>query len=80
VRGEGLCFLREVARVGHEVVVIDAARREDVEAEQWQWRTLSDHSRWRVYKRYFTAEQLAAELGGRILLEGRWFVAARAEL
>ncbi len=40
---------------------------------------LNDGSRWRVYKRFFTAEALASELGGgRVLHEGRWFVAVAA--
>ncbi len=37
---------------------------------------LNDGSRHVVYKRYFTPEQMIAELGtGRILQAGRWFVA-----
>jgi len=32
-----------------------------------------------VYKRVFTGDQLAAELGGGVVLyEGRWFVVVRA--
>ena len=47
--------------------------------EETQERTLSDGSRWEVYKRYFTGDGLAAELGGgETLLENRWFVAVRA--
>ena len=39
-------------------------------------RVLGDGSRHNVYKRFFTASQLAAELGGgETLHEGRWFVA-----
>jgi len=59
--------------------VVDSARREGVEEEQWQERRLNDGSRHRVYKRFFTGEGLAAELGGgEVLLDGRWFVAVRA--
>jgi hypothetical protein len=39
---------------------------------------LNDGSRHRVYKRYLSGEQLAEEIGGEELLNGRWFVAARA--
>jgi ubiquinone/menaquinone biosynthesis C-methylase UbiE len=67
-------FLREAARVGRELVIVDSAG-DDV--EEWQERTLNDGSRHRVYKRWFTAEALAAELGGETATvhAGRWFVA-----
>jgi len=32
-----------------------------------------------VFKRYLSAEQLATEIDGEILLTGTWFVAARAD-
>ena len=48
-------------------------------AVEWQPRVLNDGSRWEVYKRFFTGEGLAAELGGgEVLHEGRWFVVVRA--
>ncbi|MGH2997205.1 MAG: class I SAM-dependent methyltransferase, partial [Gaiellaceae bacterium] len=72
-------FLEEARRVAAELVVVDAARRPDRELEERQERVLNDGSRWEVYKRYFTAEGLAAELGGGSTLHaGRWFVAVRA--
>jgi len=71
-------FLAEARRVGRELVVVDSALREDVEPEEWQERILNDGSRWTVYKRFFTPESLAAELGGHLLFAGRWFVAVRA--
>ena len=72
-------FRREARRVGGELVVVDAALRDDVEPEAWEERVLDDGSRWRVYKRYFTPDGLAAELGGgRTLFAGRWFVAVAA--
>jgi len=37
-------------------------------------------SRHMIYRRYFTAEGLAEELGGRILFAGRWFVMAAARV
>jgi len=60
--------------------VVDSAPRPGVPAELWQERVLNDGSRHRVFKRYLTAAQLAGEIGGQPLLDGRWFVAARAPL
>ena len=69
-------FLAEARRVAAEFVVVDAAIHPAVRSEQVQERVLNDGSRHRVYKRYFTPGQLAHELGGgRILFDGRWFVA-----
>jgi demethylmenaquinone methyltransferase/2-methoxy-6-polyprenyl-1,4-benzoquinol methylase len=73
---ERAAFLAEARRVAGELIVIDSAMRPGVDTEQWQERTLNDGSRHRVYKRYFTGDQLAAELGGEKLFEGTWFVAA----
>ena len=72
-------FLTEARRVAAELVVVDSALRPDVEPEELQERVLDDGSRWQVYKRYFTADGLAAELGGGVTLLGnQWFVAVRA--
>jgi SAM-dependent methyltransferase len=72
-------FLGEARRVASQLVVVDSALRPDVHEEELQERVLGDGSRWEVYKRYFTADRLAAELGGgETLLENRWFVAVRA--
>jgi ubiquinone/menaquinone biosynthesis C-methylase UbiE len=69
-------FLREARRVADELVIVDSALRQGVEAEVWQEREISDGSRHRVYKRYFDPHELAAELGGGDVLHGgRWFVA-----
>ncbi|HEY7175140.1 MAG TPA: methyltransferase domain-containing protein [Micromonosporaceae bacterium] len=70
-------FMAEARRVAGELIVVDSALRPGVEPEQWQERVLNDGSRHQVYKRYFTGDQLAAELGGEKLLDGDWFVAAR---
>ena len=60
-------------------MVVDSALRDDVEPEEWQERVLNDGSRHRVYKRYFTGEGLAEELGGgEVLHAGRWFVVVRS--
>ncbi|TQN43177.1 methyltransferase family protein [Blastococcus colisei] len=75
---ERAAFLTEARRVAAELVVVDSALRPGVEAEEWQRRVLNDGSRHGVYKRYLGADQLAAELGGEVLMAGTWFVAARA--
>jgi hypothetical protein len=49
-----------------------------VDAVERQERILNDGSSWQVFKRYFTPEELARELGGETLFAGRWFVAVRA--
>ena len=72
-------FLREARRVAAEIVIADSALRPEVEPEERQERILNDGSRWEVYKRYFTTEQLAEELGGgETVFAGRWFVAVRS--
>jgi ubiquinone/menaquinone biosynthesis C-methylase UbiE len=72
-------FLSEARRVATEVLVADSALRPDVEPEERQERILNDGSRWEVYKRYFTPDQLADELGGgETVYAGRWFVAVRS--
>ena len=78
---ERTAFLHETARVATaELVVVDSALRPDGEPEAWQERTLNDGSTHRVFKRWFTAEDLAAELGGGAepLYAGPWFVGVRA--
>jgi len=72
-------FLAEARRVAPELVVLDAKLREGGVPEEWQERKLNDGSRHRVYKRFFTPEQLVAELGGgRVLHAGDWFVMVAA--
>jgi ubiquinone/menaquinone biosynthesis C-methylase UbiE len=72
-------FLEEARRVSKSLLVIDAAQRDDVPPEEYQERVLNDGSRHVVYKRYFTPEQLIAEIGtGQTLQAGRWFVAVLA--
>ena len=74
-------FLGEASRVAKELVVADSALRPDVEPEERQERILNDGSRWEVYKRYFSADELAQELGGgETLFAGRWFVTVRSRL
>jgi ubiquinone/menaquinone biosynthesis C-methylase UbiE len=72
-------FLSEARRVAPELIVVDASSRHSPVDEERQERILNDGSRWEVYKRYFTPEGLAAELGGgETLFAGTWFVAVRS--
>lgn len=74
-------FLEEACRVASEIVVIDSALREGVRVEETQVRVLLDGSRHEVYKRYFTDETLAEELGGGdVLFSGTWFTVVSAPL
>ena len=72
-------FLTEARRVARELIVVGSRHQPGTDATRWEERRLSDGSRWTVFKRVFTGEQLAAELGGgEVLHEGRWFVVVRA--
>jgi ubiquinone/menaquinone biosynthesis C-methylase UbiE len=72
-------FLEESRRIATELVILDAALRDDVRSEEIQDRVLNDGSVHRVYKRYFSGSQLSSELGGgRVHYEGRWFVVVEA--
>jgi demethylmenaquinone methyltransferase/2-methoxy-6-polyprenyl-1,4-benzoquinol methylase len=75
---ERATFLAEARRVAGELIVVDTARRPEVPAERWDERVLNDGSTHRVFKRYLSGPELAGEIGGEVLLDGRWFVAARA--
>ena len=72
-------FLSEARRVAGELVVADSSQAHSPVAEEYQPRVLKDGSQWEVYKRYFTGEGLATELGGgNVLCENRWFVVVRS--
>jgi ubiquinone/menaquinone biosynthesis C-methylase UbiE len=74
-------FLSEAARVASELIVVDSSRASVDVDEEMQTRELDDGSQWEVYKRWFTGDGLARELGGGdVLLDGRWFVAVRSPL
>ena len=63
--------------------MIDSAPREHGERERWEERVLNDGSRHRVFKRFLSGPELAAELAGddgahaEVLLDGAWFSAVR---
>jgi ubiquinone/menaquinone biosynthesis C-methylase UbiE len=72
-------FLAEARRVAPELVVVASVPGAGDPLARFEERVLKDGSRWTVYKRVFTGDELAAELGdGRVLHEGRWFVVVRA--
>jgi ubiquinone/menaquinone biosynthesis C-methylase UbiE len=71
---ERLRFLAEAWRVARELVVVGTVFRQGEEPARWDERVLSDGSRWQVFKRVFVPEELAAEIGGRVLHVSRLFV------
>lgn len=79
---ERASFLSEARRVARELVIGEPTLRfsPDGQPQGFEERVLSDGSRHEIYRRYFDAEGLAKELGGRILFAGEWFsvVVARA--
>lgn len=71
-------FLAEARRVASELVVVGSVLREGEKREYWADRVLNDGSRWQVFKRVFVPEELAQELGGRVLRQSRLFVMVAA--
>jgi ubiquinone/menaquinone biosynthesis C-methylase UbiE len=71
-------FLAEARRVARELVVVASILGEGEEPERWEERKLRDGSRWQVYKRVFAPDDLAEELGGRVLHANRYFVMVAA--
>jgi ubiquinone/menaquinone biosynthesis C-methylase UbiE len=67
-------FLAEVRRIAGELVVVGTVFREGEEPTRWDERVLKDGSRWKVFKRVFVPEELASELGGRVLHSSRLFL------
>jgi len=67
-------FLAEAYRVASEVVILDAGRPLGVAAEEWQERTLPSGGHYRVFRRHFDADALAAEVGGVVLFAGQFYV------
>ena len=72
--GERERFLAEARRVASRgVVVVDTALQPGHAPEEWQERVLNDGSRHRVYKRFFSGDGPAEELGGgEVLHAGPW--------
>jgi ubiquinone/menaquinone biosynthesis C-methylase UbiE len=72
-------FLEEARRVGGELILVEPTPpwAPSGRTEGWEERHLSDGSRYEIYRRYFTADAFARELGGRILFAGRLMVMAK---
>lgn len=76
---ERVRFLEEARRVAPELVVFDAALHLGEPRGEWQTRVLNDGTEWRVFKRFFDADELLDELGGgEVLHAGTWFVLVRS--
>ena len=71
-------FLAEARRVAPELVIVASTQQPGEPAERWDERVLGDGSRWQVFKRVFVPEELARELGGRVLHRSRYFVIVAA--
>jgi demethylmenaquinone methyltransferase/2-methoxy-6-polyprenyl-1,4-benzoquinol methylase len=67
-------FLAEARRVAPELVIVGSRLQPGEQPRRWDERILRDGSRWQVFKRVFVPEDLARELGGRVLHESRYFV------
>jgi ubiquinone/menaquinone biosynthesis C-methylase UbiE len=68
-------LVAEALRVAREFTVIAQAWQPGLPEETWEERSLADGSSYRVFKRYFTSERLADELGGSIAHETPSFIA-----
>jgi ubiquinone/menaquinone biosynthesis C-methylase UbiE len=71
-------FLREARRVAFELVIVGSRLQPGEQSPRWDERVLADGSRWQVYKRVFVPDELAAEIGGRVLHESHYFVMVAA--
>jgi ubiquinone/menaquinone biosynthesis C-methylase UbiE len=67
-------FLAEARRVARELVVVGTVLGDGEKPARWDERILKDGTRWKVFKRVFVPEDLAEELGGRVLHRSRLFV------
>jgi ubiquinone/menaquinone biosynthesis C-methylase UbiE len=67
-------FVAGARRIARELVVVASVLTEGAEPERWEERRLRDGSSWQVYKRVFAPEDLAEELGGRVLHANEYFV------
>ena len=73
-------LLREARRVASRIVVLDSGRPAGVPSEQWQQRTSGlDQRVYRVLRRHFGAQELADEIGGRVVFAGRFYVAVESD-
>ena len=71
-------FLAEARRVADELVIVGSHAQAGEELRRWETRRLGDGSEWRVYKRVFVPDELAAEIGGHVLHSSGYFVMVAA--
>jgi ubiquinone/menaquinone biosynthesis C-methylase UbiE len=71
-------FVAEARRVARELVIVASKRGRGDASKRWEERRLKDGSRWTVFKRVFSGDELARELGGDVIFEGDWFIVVRA--
>jgi SAM-dependent methyltransferase len=76
--GQRAAFAAEALRVARELVILEQAWQPGREPESWELRRLRDGSEYHVFKRYFTADELARELDAVVVFESAEFVAVRA--
>jgi SAM-dependent methyltransferase len=70
-------FVAEALRVAPTLIILEQAWRRGLERAGCEPRRLLDGSEYQVFKRYFTAQELAGELSGSVALDSPAFVAAR---
>ena len=77
-------FLKEIRRIASEFAVVEVVEQDMKKLgwrkreTGWQERTLSDGTEHLIFRRYFTAKDLAGELTGEVLFDGRYLVMVRA--
>jgi SAM-dependent methyltransferase len=71
-------LVAEALRVAPALIILEQAWRSNLERAGYESRRLLDGSEYQVFKRYFTAQELASELSGSIALDSPAFVAVRA--
>jgi SAM-dependent methyltransferase len=71
-------FVAETLRVAHALLILEQAWRPGLARAANEHRLLLDDSEYRVFTRYFTPDELAAELHGSLVLESPAFVAVRS--
>jgi precorrin-6B methylase 2 len=75
---ERAAFIAEAHRIADEVVILESGHPAGANAEECQSRSLPDGTTFTVYKRHFDIETLLAEVGGRSLFSGSYYVLVRS--
>jgi SAM-dependent methyltransferase len=75
---ERAVFIAEVRRVADELVILDSGLPPGAQPEERQSRSLPDGTTHTVYKRHLDIGTLLAEIGGRSLFSGSYYVLVRS--